>query len=130
MSPRQKAFAIIVAVLLILLIVELIRRRKLREEYALVWLAVGIGIVLLVWQYGILERVTHLIGAVMPTTTLFLFAFFFLLVMAMHFSIKLSKLTGQIKDLTQEIGILRSELESRRGRPESGKEKGGSACTG
>lgn len=130
MSPRQKIFAIAVAVLLILLIIELIRRRKLREEYALVWLAVGVGIVVLVWRYGILEWVTRLIGAVMPTTTLFLFAFFFLLVMAMHFSIKLSKLTGQIKDLTQEIGILRTELESRPGRPEGGKEKGGSACTG
>jgi len=42
---------------------------------------------------------------------LFLFAFLFLMIMAMHFSIKLSKLTGQIKDLTQEIGILRTELE-------------------
>ena len=124
MSPRQKLFAIAVALLLILLIIELIRRRKLREEYALVWLAVGIGVVLLVWRYAILERVTRLIGAVMPTTTLFLFALFFLLVMAMHFSIKLSKLTGQIKDLTQEIGILRTELESRRGQSGEAGEKG------
>lgn len=113
MSPRQKIFALLAAVGLILLIVELIRRRKLREEYALVWLAVGIGVVILVWQYRILQWLTRLIGAVMPTTTLFLFAFFFLLVMAMHFSIKLSKLTSQVKDLTQELGILRTELETR-----------------
>ena len=125
MSPRQKIFAIAVAVLLILLIIELIRRRKLREEYALVWLAVGVGVVVLVWRYGLLERLTHLIGAVTPTTTLFLFAFLFLLAMAMHFSIKLSKLTGQIKDLTQEIGILRTELEALRGQREGRKEKGG-----
>ena len=44
MSARQKAFAIAVALALILAIFELIRRRKLREEYALVWLLVGFGI--------------------------------------------------------------------------------------
>jgi len=117
LSARQKAFAIVVAIVLILLIFELIRRRKLREEYALVWLAVGFGIVALVWAYGLLEWLTHEIGAIAPTTTLFLFAFLFLIVMAMQFSIKLSKLVGQIKDLTQEIGILRTELEElRRGK--------------
>ena len=114
MSVRQQIFAITVAALLVLLIFELIRRRKLREEYALIWLAVGLGILALVWFYGVLEWLTRLIGAVLPTTTLFLFAFLFLIAMALHFSIKLSKLTGQIKDLTQEIGILRSELEERR----------------
>jgi Mg2+/citrate symporter len=111
LSARQKAFAIVVAIVLILSIFELIRRRKLREEYALVWLLVGFGIVALVWAYGLLEWLTREIGAVAPTTTLFLFAFLFLIVMAMQFSIKLSKLVGQIKDLTQEIGILRAELE-------------------
>ncbi len=117
MSARQKAFAIAVALALILAIFELIRRRKLREEYALVWLLVGFGIVGLVWAYGLLERLTREIGAVAPTTTLFLFAFLFLIVMAMQFSIKLSKLVGQIKDLTQELGILRTELEElRRGK--------------
>ena len=113
-----------VAIVLILLIFELIRRRKLREEYALVWLAVGFGIVALVWAYGLLEWLTHEIGAIAPTTTLFLFAFLFLIVMAMQFSIKLSKLVGQIKDLTQEIGILRTELEElRRGKPPERREK-------
>ena len=130
MLPRQKVFALMAAVLLILLILELIRRRKLREEYALVWLAVGAGIVFLVWFYGLLEGLTRLIGAVAPTTTLFLFAFFFLLVMAMHFSIKFSKLVGQIKELTQEIGILRAELEEIRGAKSDLEGKGGAGCTG
>jgi len=121
LSARQKAFAVVVAVILILAIFELIRRRKLREEYALVWLLVGFGIVALVWAYGLLEWLTRLIGAVAPTTTLFLFAFLFLMVMAMHFSIKFSKLVGQIKDLTQELGILRTELEElRQSRPPDG----------
>lgn len=111
MLPRQKVFAVIASVALILLIIALIRRRRLREEYALLWLATGLGILVLVIWYDLLEMITGLIGAVAPTTTIFLFAFLFLIFISIHFSVKFSKLSDQVKDLAQELSFLKLELE-------------------
>ncbi len=97
--------------MLILFILALIRRRKLKEEYALLWLLTGMAVLILVVWYDLLEVVSSLIGAVAPTTTLFLFAFLFLMLISIHFSVKFSKLSDQIKDLTQEMAFLRHELE-------------------
>ncbi len=114
MLYKQKIFAIVVSVLLIGVIMLLIRRRKLREEYAILWLLTAVGVVGLVVNYGALVYITELIGAVAPTTTLFIFALIFLLTLAIHFSIKISRQADQIKDLTQEIGLLRLEIEKDR----------------
>jgi hypothetical protein len=110
---EQRPFAIITALVLLGLIVYLIRKRKLREEYALLWLAVGAGVIVLAVWYGLLEWITQLIGAVDPTSTLFIFSLIFLLIISIHFSVVNSKMKDQIRDLTQEIGLLRSELEQK-----------------
>ena len=111
MLANQRPFAILTALVLTALIVYLIRKRKLREEYALLWLIVGAGVIALAVWYGALLRLTRLIGAVAPTTTLFIFAILFLLVLAIHFSISHSRLSDQIKDLTQELAMIRKEME-------------------
>jgi hypothetical protein len=120
--PRQKMFAVVALVLLILFILALIRRRKLKEEYALLWLATGIAVLILVLWYPLLEGISRLIGAVAPTTTLFLFAFLFLMLISIHFSIKFSRLSDQIKDLTQELAFLRHELEALRSKDQKIKD--------
>lgn len=114
MLPEQRPFAVITSLALLGLIVYLIRRRKLREEYALLWLGVGVATIVLALWYGLLEWLTRLIGAVAPTTTLFIFAILFLSVVAIHFSISLSRLKDQIRDLTQELAILRKDLTGSR----------------
>jgi hypothetical protein len=111
MLHRQKIFAIIASVVLIVFITALIRRKKLKEEFALLWLLTAAGILVMVVWYGLLERLSGLIGAVAPTTTLFLFAFLFLILISIHFSVKFSKLSDQIKDLSQELAFLRKEME-------------------
>ena len=111
MLARQRPFAIITALIFLAIIVYLIRRRKLREEYALIWLIVGIGVIVLASWYQVLAWITHLIGAVQPTTTLFIFALLFLSIVSIHFSIVHSRLSDQIKDLTQELALLRHEME-------------------
>ena len=111
MLPKQKIFAVIASAALIFFILALIRRRKLKEEYAILWLVTAIGILILVSWYDLLEGLSHLIGAIAPTTTLFLFAFLFLMLISIHFSVKFSRLSDQIKDLTQELAFLRKELE-------------------
>lgn len=123
MLARQQPFAILTAFLVLCVIIYLIRRKKLREEYALLWLAVGVGVLALAAWYPALVWITRVIGAVQPTTTLFLFALLFLMVISIHFSISHSKLADQIKDLTQEIALLRKEVEKNGGKGRKGREE-------
>jgi len=108
---RQKIMAIMIAISIFIVILELVRRRKLREEYSWLWLMTGsILIVLALWT-SLLRIVTYLIGAVIPTSTLFFCAIIFILLLCLQFSVKISQLTNNIKNLMQEIAILRSIIE-------------------
>lgn len=106
---RQKAVAILIAVSIFIIILELVRRRKLREEYSWLWLLTGTVLIVLTIWYDLLVMVTRFIGAVLPTSALFLFGMIFLMLVCLQFSIRISKLTDQIKDLTQELTILQYE---------------------
>lgn len=112
MPIRQQIVAVTIAFLILFTILELIRRRKLREEYSWLWLVIGFIIVLLALWYDLLVKITALIGATIPISTLFFFAIILLLLISLQFSIIISKLTNQVKDLAQEISILKSEIDS------------------
>lgn len=115
MPIRQQIVAMIIAFLLFFVIYLLVKRRKLRDEYSWIWLIIGFVIVLLTLWYDLLVKITGFIGAVLPTSTLFFFAIVLLLLICMQFSIVISKLTNQVKDLTQEVSILKSEIEKKDG---------------
>lgn len=121
MTRIQQIFAVLTSLLVLAFIVELVRRRRLREEYAWLWLLTSVGMVLLASWYGLLERVSRFIGAVTVTTTLFLFALLFLLLISIHFSMVISRLSSQVRRLTQELAI----LEAMRERPPPGGRPGG-----
>ncbi|MGA1871603.1 MAG: DUF2304 domain-containing protein [bacterium] len=112
---RQKIFAIIVSFAIILFIIDMVRRRKLREEYSWLWILTGMVLVALVLWYDLLIFLSNLIGAVLPTTTLFIFGIIFLMLISLHYSIKISTLTDHVKKLTQELAILDQEIKEMRG---------------
>lgn len=109
MTYHQKIFAVIVGVSIFVMILRLVQKKRLNEEYAWLWLVTGAGIVVLVLWYDLLVFFAHLIGAVLPTTALFIFSLLFLMLITLQFSIKISKLSFQMKKLAQEVAILRSE---------------------
>jgi len=111
MNPRQKIFAIFVSFIILVGIIELVRERKLKEEYSFLWLITGFTLLLLTIKYELLVRITHFIGAVLPTTTLFLFGLLFVMLLGLHYSLKFSLMTTQIKNLAQKLALLESELE-------------------
>ncbi|ABC82821.1 DUF2304 domain-containing protein [Anaeromyxobacter dehalogenans] len=111
MTPTQRVFAITASLVTFGVILELVRRRKLKEEYSFLWIVTGVAMMLLASWYGLVERVTALIGAVTVTTTLFLFGLLFLLLISVHFSTVLSRLTQQVRQLTQELAILSAERD-------------------
>jgi len=114
MPIRQKIFALIAAIALCIFIVEMVRRKKLREEYSWLWLITSLGIIILVIWYDLLVFITRMIGAALPTTTLFVFGLLFLLLIALHYSVKISSLTDQVRNLAQKIAILQSELDEQK----------------
>ena len=112
MSIRIKIVTFIICIAMLLLIIDLVRRRKLREEYSQLWFATWLGILMFMVWFDLLKWVSHLIGAVSNVSTLFFFAFMFLVLISLHFSVVISKLTDKIKDLSQQHALLQNELES------------------
>ncbi|MBU2488906.1 MAG: DUF2304 domain-containing protein [Proteobacteria bacterium] len=111
MTPRQKIFALGAGIAIFAVILNLVYRRKLREEYSWLWLLTGLGIILLVAWYDLLVFLTGVIGASLPTTTLFLTGIIFLVLINIHYSIKISALTDQVRTLAREMALLRARLD-------------------
>jgi hypothetical protein len=105
MPINQKIFACSLAIVFFLIVLELARRKKLKVEYSILWSIIAAVILIQVFFYDSLVWVTRLIGAVLPTTTLFIFGLMFLLFLNLHFSVKLSQLSEQVKNLAQEIAL-------------------------
>jgi len=110
LPARQKTAAIVLAVGLLLLVLELVRRRKLREEYSLMWVVTSVGVLLLAVVGDPVVWLSQLVGAANPASTLFLGALLFLLLLALQFSIRLSKLTYRNKALGQRVALMEEEL--------------------
>lgn len=111
MPFQQQLFAILVSLGVFIFTIELVRKKRLREEYSVLWLTTSFLMIILIIKYDWLVLITRLIGAVLPTTTLFLGSIIFLMLLAVQFSIKISRLTDQVKDLVQENALLRHEFE-------------------
>ena len=111
MLPRQKLAMIVVCCFIFICILDLVRRRELREEYSWLWLITSLSLFILVIKYSWLETISNLIGAVVPTTTLFIGAMIFLLLLSVQFSVRISKLTNQVEKLVQENALLRHKIE-------------------
>ena len=110
MPIRNRVVALTISIGLLLLIIELVRRRKLREEYSWVWLlTVSTILVLTVW-FGLLKWLTSLVGAIIPSSTIFMLAFLFLILISLHFSVVISKLTNRNIELAQRYALLELEL--------------------
>lgn len=109
MTLQQKIFAFIISFLLFISIIYLVKKGKLREEYSWLWLLTGFVILTLVVWYDLLLLITKLIGAVLPTTTLFISGIIFLVLIILHFTIKISALTNQVKNLAQNVSLLEAQ---------------------
>lgn len=120
MLLKQQIFAILVCIIIFFFTLEMVRWKKLREEYSVLWLLTSLAMFVMVVKYEWLVALTQLIGAVVPTTTLFLGSLIFLTLIAVQFSIKISKMADQIKNLTQENALLAHEVRQLQEREKTG----------
>jgi hypothetical protein len=111
MDARIQIVAIASAAVLLVVLLELVRRRRLLERYALLWLFSALVLLgLSVWR-GVLEEIAEAIGVAYPPNALFLVAFGFVLVLLLHFSLAVSRLSDQAKVLAQRLALLEERIQ-------------------
>ncbi|MBK5226338.1 MAG: DUF2304 domain-containing protein [Thermoleophilia bacterium] len=114
---KVQIFSLVVSIISALVIFQLIRKKKLKEQYSLLWfLTVVVMLVLALWE-GLLYRISSLLGIAVPSNALFMLALLFMFFMSLHFSMLVSRLTDQTKMLAQRLALLdrdiRKEHESK-----------------
>jgi hypothetical protein len=112
MTPlRISVVAAVAAAMLLVVVFELIRSRRLQERYALLWLLTGAVILMLaVWGQA-LETIADLVGIAYAPSALFVLASIFILVVLLHYSTVISKLSDQNRILAQRLSLLEHRLE-------------------
>ncbi len=109
---RLQFVSTLAALGLLVVVLELVRRRRLLERYALLWLLAAIVIlVLAVWRDA-LVRLAHVFGIVSAPNALFFIALGFILLLLLHFSAALSRLSDQSKVLAQQLALLDARLRN------------------
>lgn len=111
---KIQVFSLIISLLLALVIFQLIRKKKLKEQYSLLWfLTVVVMMVLSLWE-GLLVRISNVLGIAVPSNALFMLALLFMFVMSLHYSMLISRLTDQTKMLAQRLALLDHDLRRER----------------
>jgi len=115
-STTSRILAIILSITLLVIVLRLVRHRRLREEYTPVWVAATVGIAAISIVPGALRLVTYLLGAWTPSSTVFFLGLVFLTAICLNYAVRLSRSSTQIKNLAQEIALLRSEVREQSGK--------------
>ena len=110
MDAQLRIVALALSVGLLLVVLELVRRRRLLERFALLWLFSALALVLLTAWSGLLQVAADLIGVAYPPSALFLIAFGFVIVLLLHFSVAVSRLADQSKVLAQRLAMLEEKV--------------------
>jgi hypothetical protein len=111
---RTSIAASVVSVLLLLVVFELIRSRRLRERYALLWLATGLVLVALSAWRGGLNTIARWFGvSTYPPAVLFAVGLLFVILVLLHYSTVISRLSDQNTTLAQRLALLESRIAER-----------------
>ena len=128
MDTRIQLVAIVATAGLFVIVFELVRRRRLMERYALLWLfATAVMLLLAAWRDG-LEKLSSTIGIAYAPSALFAVGFGFVLVLLLHFSLAVSRLSDQAKVLAQRVALLEKRMrgvEAAQDEPEVELERAG-----
>jgi hypothetical protein len=104
---RLEVAVLIASLLLLAFIVEVVRRRRLSEAYALLWIAVGVGVLLLGVLRPLVDRLSRLVGVSYGANLVFAVAVVFLVVVCVNLSMHVSRLEEKVQSLAEEIALLR-----------------------
>lgn len=125
--PRLLVFALGLTVLL--LVINLVRKRQLQERYAILWLLAGVALTLAPVFIPWLDHLAFSIGFEYPPALLLLLAVVGLLLLIFQLSLTISRMEDRLKTLTQELGILRHHLAALQRPAQSGDDAAASQET-
>jgi hypothetical protein len=112
MNTTSRIISILMSCGLLFFIFNLVRKNKLKEKYALLWLSVGIVMFILAIFQNLLYWITYILGIQMPINTVFFLGIFFMILINIHISLVISNLSEQNKILAQKIALLESALNN------------------
>lgn len=121
---RAQVITAFAAVGLALYVLDLVRRRKLSEEYSFLWVAASVVVAVLGFSTPLLSGITHALGILYEGSTVFFCGLAFAIATLLYLSVKLSRLGQENHWLTRELAFLRLEVERLR------DARGGSATGG
>ena len=111
MQARIQLVAILGSTVLLLTVLEMVRRRRLMERYALLWLLSAVVLLALAIWSDALAKISHAIGVIYPPNALFFIAIGFILLLLLHFSSAVSRLGHQSEILAQRQALLEERLQ-------------------
>jgi hypothetical protein len=103
--------ALSISLALVAAVLWLVRRRRLREEYTPIWLLVSGALVFVSLRLDVLRELTRAIGAWTPSSTVFFLGELFLVAICLNYAVRLSRAGLSIKNLAQEVAILRAQMD-------------------
>lgn len=112
---RAQIITALAAVALVVVVLDLVRRRRLSEEYSLLWVVSTVLVAVLGFSTPLLKALTHALGILYEASTVFFFGLGFATAMLLFQSVKLSRLGQDQLVLTRELAFLRHEVERLRG---------------
>jgi hypothetical protein len=122
-SLRAHILVVLVTAVTLILILRMVRRRRLRAKYSVLWVSLGLGLAVLATAPGLLDWFSDLVGIRTPALGFLLLAITFLLVLSLHFSWELSRLEDRTRKLAEECALLNEQQRTARSdaatRPES-----------
>lgn len=107
---RAQLALVVAAVLLLVLVIELMRRQRLREKYAALWLLVSVAVLFFAVFPRVFTSISNLLGFGLPVNLAFALAVFVLLAVAMQLSFETGRLEDRVQRLAEEVALLRAEL--------------------
>jgi peptidoglycan/LPS O-acetylase OafA/YrhL len=110
MALSVRIFIFLIGIFLFLMIFELVRRRKFREELSILWLLIGITVIFSSFADRIIDPLSHKLGFGYPPALVFVVISFLLVLALLYFSIVVSDLKGKNKELSQKIALMEYKL--------------------
>jgi hypothetical protein len=111
MSLRARLVFILVGVGILLFVINLLRTKRLKEEYALLWLLMAGGIVVMPLFADVVEAISYAIGVDYPPALLIVMVLACCFLIFVHFSVTISRFSDQIKSLSQDLALTRKRLQ-------------------
>ncbi len=112
-SLRGKIILVFLGICFIVYIFSLLKKRKITESLALIWLAVSIGMIIVVSSHRLLMGLTHLLGAEYPASALTMIGLLFLISLMLYFTLKITTLTHKLRKTVQKNALQVMNLEKR-----------------